>query len=268
MEALQGRRKQTPETNRLKKSLARLPQLRKHCPFKSRVKRTQGKGGSASPKTIVQLERNALIIRGTAASRLASSWDKRPIDLVFGFVVAALVLFLSSCVAPDRDHHIVISARDQKLALVEKGMVIATYPVSTSKFGLGDGRGTYRTPLGELEVAEKIGDGAPVGTVFKDRRRTGEIIPINAPGRDPIVTRIIWLRGLEAQNAGAFSRDIYIHGTPEERNIGRPASYGCIRMRSEDVIHLYDIVGRGARVSIVDVPLADVALTPRPLVFR
>jgi lipoprotein-anchoring transpeptidase ErfK/SrfK len=175
---------------------------------------------------------------------------------------------VSSCAAPDRDHHIVISTRDQKLALVEKGIIIGTYPVSTSKFGLGDGLGTYRTPLGELEVAKKIGDGAPAGAVFKDRRRTGEVLVPDAPGRDPIVTRIIWLRGLETQNANAFSRDIYIHGTPEERNIGRPASFGCIRMRSSDVIQLYNIVGDGARVTIVDQPLADVALTPKPLVFR
>jgi len=82
--------------------------------------------------------------------------------------------------------------------------------------------------MGELEIADKIGDGAPAGTVFKDRRRTGEVVGVNAPGRDPIVTRIIWLRGREGQNANAFRRDIYIHGTPEERNIGRPASYGCI----------------------------------------
>jgi lipoprotein-anchoring transpeptidase ErfK/SrfK len=96
------------------------------------------------------------------------------------------------------------------------------------------------------------------GTVFKDRRRTGEIVGINAPGRDPIVTRIIWLRGREAENANAFARDIYIHGTPEERNIGLPVSYGCIRMRSTDVINLYNIVDRGAEVTIVDAPLAAV----------
>jgi len=165
------------------------------------------------------------------------------------------VLFLSSCVAPDRSHHIVVSARDQKLVLLEHGKVVAIFPVSTSKFGLGDAPGTCRTPLGELEVAQKVGDAAPAGAVFKDRRRTGEVIPVNAPGRDPIVTRIIWLRGLEPQNANAYSRTIYIHGTPEERNIGRPASYGCIRMRSADVIALYDLVGRGAQVSIVDIPL-------------
>jgi lipoprotein-anchoring transpeptidase ErfK/SrfK len=109
--------------------------------------------------------------------------------------------------------------------------------------------------LGELEIANKIGDGAPAGTVFKDRRRTGEIIPVDAPGRDPIVTRIIWLRGREAQNANAFRRDIYIHGTPEERNIGRTASYGCIRMRSVDIINLYSQVGPGAQVSIIQSPL-------------
>jgi hypothetical protein len=78
------------------------------------------------------------------------------------------------------------------------------------------------------------------------------------PGRDPIVTRILWLRGHEPQNANAFRRDIYIHGTPEERNIGLPVSYGCIRMRSSDIIHLYDVVGIGAEVTIVDAPLATV----------
>ncbi|PYJ48619.1 MAG: hypothetical protein DME87_11980 [Verrucomicrobia bacterium] len=94
--------------------------------------------------------------------------------------------------------------------------------------------------------------------MFKDRRRTGEIVAPDSPGRDPIVTRIIWLRGREAQNANAFARDIYIHGTPEERNIGLPVSYGCIRMRSSDIISLYEIVGPGAAVTIVDAPLANV----------
>ena len=124
---------------------------------------------------------------------------------------------------------------------------LATYPVSTSKFGLGDAPGSSGTPLGELEIAEKIGGGAPRGAVFKDRRRTGEIVAPDAPGRDPIVTRILWLRGRRAAKcATPIRRYIYIHGTPEERNIGQPASYGCIRMRSRDVIELFDIVGRRA----------------------
>jgi lipoprotein-anchoring transpeptidase ErfK/SrfK len=166
-----------------------------------------------------------------------------------------LALFLASCAAPDIQHHIVISTRDQKLALLDRRTLLATYPVSTSKFGLGDRPGSRFTPLGQLQIAEKIGDNAPPGAVFKDRRRTGEIVLANSPGRDPIVTRILWLRGRESQNANAFGRDIYIHGTPEERLIGRPASYGCIRMRSTDVVQLYNIVGVGAAVTIVDAPL-------------
>ena len=173
--------------------------------------------------------------------------------------IGAFAIVLVSCAAPrDTEHHVVVSVHDQRLALLQKGQLVATYPVSTSKFGIGDRPGSYGTPLGELEIADKIGDGAPPGTVFKDRRRTGEVVAVNAPGRDPIVTRIIWLRGKEGRNANAFRRDIYIHGTPEERNIGRPASYGCIRMRSVDIINLYSQVGPGAQVSIITPTLASV----------
>ena len=172
------------------------------------------------------------------------------------FATLLLALFIASCAAPDTRHQIVISTREQKLALLDQGNLMAIYPVSTSKFGLGDWRGSRYTPLGHLEIAEKIGDNAPPGAVFKDRRRTGEIVLPDSPGRDPIVTRILWLRGLEAQNANAFMRDIYIHGTPEERLIGAPASYGCIRMRSSDIVNLYNIVGVGAAVTIVDTTLA------------
>src|SRR5499433_507812 len=167
-----------------------------------------------------------------------------------------VAILLASCVAPDTQHQVVISTRDQKLALLDRGSLMAIYPVSTSKFGLGDWRGSRFTPLGKLQIAEKIGDNAPPGTVFKSRRRTGEIVLANSPGRDPIVTRILWLRGLEAQNANAFGRDIYIHGTPEEARIGLRASYGCIRMRSSDIIQLYNVVGPGAAVTIVTTPLA------------
>ncbi|HYY13574.1 MAG TPA: L,D-transpeptidase [Chthoniobacterales bacterium] len=171
-------------------------------------------------------------------------------------VLFGIATFVVSCAAPDHRHHIVISTADQKLALLDDGNVAAVYPVSTSKFGLGDSLGSYYTPLGELEIAQKIGQSAPAGMVFKDRRGTGEIVWADAPGRDPIVTRILWLRGLEAQNANAFRRNIYIHGTPEERNIGLPVSYGCIRMRSSDIIHLFSIVGTGTRVTIVDLPMS------------
>jgi len=171
-------------------------------------------------------------------------------------LLGTIATIVASCAAPDTRHHIVISTREQKLALLDRGNLMAIYPVSTSKFGLGDWRGSSFTPLGELEVSKKIGDNAPPGTVFKDRLRTGEIVLPNSPGRDPIVTRILWLRGRESQNANAFDRYIYIHGTPEEWKVGSPASYGCIRMRSNDIIQLYDTVGVGAAVTIVDTPLA------------
>ena len=171
------------------------------------------------------------------------------------WIAIVIALFIASCAAPDTRHQVVISTRDQKLALFDRSNVMAIYPISTSKFGLGDWRGSRFTPLGKLQIAKKIGDNAPPGTVFKNRLRTGEVVLVNSPGRDPIVTRILWLRGLEAQNANAFGRDIYIHGTPEEWKIGSPASYGCVRMRSSDIIQLYNIIGVGAAVTIVDAPL-------------
>jgi lipoprotein-anchoring transpeptidase ErfK/SrfK len=174
------------------------------------------------------------------------------------FFLAVVSILISSCVAPDTRHRIVVSIPEQKLALLDNGALIATYPISTSRFAIGDAPGSRGTPLGEMEIAKKIGDSAPSGMVFKDRRATGEVLAPDAPGRDPIVTRILWLRGLEAQNANAYSRYIYIHGTPEERNIGTRASFGCIRMRSRDVIQLYDIVGPQARVTILNAPLAAV----------
>jgi len=170
-------------------------------------------------------------------------------------VLAIFVALITSCATPDTRHHVIVSIPQQRMALLDNGALFATYPVSTSKFAIGDWPGSRGTPLGELEIAKKIGDSAPSGAVFKDRRQTGEVLVPDAPGRDPIVTRILWLRGLESQNANAYTRYIYIHGTPEERNIGKPASYGCIRMRSRDVIQLYDIVGWCAKVTIVNEPL-------------
>lgn len=153
---------------------------------------------------------------------------------------------------------IVVSVPDQRLVLLDRGVPVAQFPVSTSKYGLGDQSGSYRTPLGSLEVAARIGQAAPVGAVFKNRVRTGEILRPNSKGRDPIVTRILWLRGRESRNAGAYSRGIYIHGTPVENKIGRPASYGCIRMRSRDIVKLFNAVPTGTRVEIVNAPISRV----------
>jgi hypothetical protein len=172
----------------------------------------------------------------------------RPVAVILS-VISATSAF---AIAPlDTSNQLIISVRDQKLVLLRNGSKVATYPVSTSMFGLGDAWGRMTTPLGYLAVEKKIGDNVPVGAVFHKRRLTGEVLQPNAPGRDPITTRIIWLRGLEAQNAHAFQRCIYIHGTPEEKKIGSPASYGCIRMKSKDVAELYDQLPLGSVVQII-----------------
>src|SRR3982751_1668121 len=171
----------------------------------------------------------------------------RPVVLIFSVISAASAFATATL---DTSNQMIISIRDQKLVLLRNGSKLATYPISTSMFGLGDAWGRMTTPLGYLAVEKKIGDNVPIGAVFHNRRLTGEVLQPNTPGRDPITTRIIWLRGLEAQNAHAFQRCIYIHGTPEEKKIGRPASYGCIRMKASDVADLYDRVPPGALVQI------------------
>jgi lipoprotein-anchoring transpeptidase ErfK/SrfK len=151
----------------------------------------------------------------------------------------------------DNRNKMIVSVNDQKMLLVRDGTPVKTYKISTSKFGVGDRPGSNCTPLGRLQVAKKIGGNAPIGSVFKNRRPTGEVLKPNAPGRDPVVTRILWLAGTESRNKNTFRRTIYIHGTPEERRLGAPASYGCIRMASKDVADLYDRIGHGADVFVI-----------------
>jgi len=131
-----------------------------------------------------------------------------------------------------------------------------TYPVSTSKFGIGSTANTNKTPLGLHRIENKIGDNAPHGMIFKARQATGRIAKINGEGdHDYVTTRIMWLKGLEpGKNAGSgidsYRRYIYIHGTAEENKIGQPASHGCIRMYNSDVIDLFDRVNEGTEVYI------------------
>ena len=167
----------------------------------------------------------------------------------------ALATLLNSCGDGNPKSQVIISVEDQRMLLVKNGQPVKTYPVSTSKFGLGDQRGSNRTPVGKMEVAQKIGNGAPSGAVFKSRRRTGEVLKPNAPGRDPIVSRILWLRGKQRSTRNAYRRYIYIHGTAEERTIGQPRSYGCIRMKSRDIIDLYKELGVGSQVRVITGPL-------------
>ena len=146
---------------------------------------------------------------------------------------------------------VVISVAEQKLVVLRDGGLIRKFPISTSRFGLGDSFGSYKTPLGHLRVCEKVGDDLASGTVIKHRAATSEVLAVNAAGRDPIVTRIIWLDGLDEQNRNAKARGIYIHGTTEEKRLGKPVSWGCIRMRSQDVIDLFSGLALGTPVNII-----------------
>lgn len=175
-------------------------------------------------------------------------------------VALAATLLLPSChmggysrdVAPRavvRDG-VAVTVYDQKLTVYKGGKKVKDYDVSTSKFGLGSTNGSRRTPLGIHAVSHKTGEGQPKGMVFKGARPTGEVVAVDAAGRDPVVTRVIQLAGLENSNKNSHSRRIYIHGTPEERKIGRPASYGCIRMKSDDIVDLFRRVDRGTPVVV------------------
>lgn len=180
---------------------------------------------------------------------------KKQNQLLYSFYLCLLALITSlgtSCSSDSgsKKNQVIISVADQKMLLLKHGKAEKVYPVSTSKFGLGSRSGSRHTPLGKHMVARKVGAHAPVGAVFKSRRRTGEILKPNAPGRDPIVTRILWLSGLQHHNRNTYSRYIYIHGTPAERSIGQPVSYGCIRMKSHDIIDLYKKLAVASRVTI------------------
>ncbi|MEY2497470.1 MAG: hypothetical protein QOD12_1026 [Verrucomicrobiota bacterium] len=142
-----------------------------------------------------------------------------------------------------------ISVRAQELTVKRGRKKLATYPVSTSRFGLGSKEGSMKTPTGRFRIEEKIGEGMPLGTVFKSRR------PVKATRKllreeDLIMTRILWLDGLDPRNANTHERFIYIHGTNHEENIGEPASHGCIRMRNADLVELFESVKRGTPVVI------------------
>jgi len=150
-----------------------------------------------------------------------------------------------------------VSIAAQQLDLLEIAdetgeRVIASFPVSTSGFGLGSEPGSNKTPLGRFAIAEKIGDGAPLGTVFKSRVATGEIASFESPddGSDRVTTRILWLDGLEPHNANTHARYIYIHGTNHEEQIGETCSHGCVRMRNADVVALFDLVEPGTEAMI------------------
>ncbi len=145
-----------------------------------------------------------------------------------------------------------ISIPEQSLALFgDDGKELKRYPVSTSRNGAGERQGSFCTPRGRLIVRAKIGAGQPFNAVFVRRRPTGEIwtpeLGERFPGRDWILTRILWLSGREPGrnrlgDVDTMRRYIYIHGSPDSMEMGKPGSIGCIRMRNADVVEVFDLV--------------------------
>ena len=149
--------------------------------------------------------------------------------------------------------HVSVAAQSLEVRDAADGCVLRRYPVSTSRFGLGTEPGSLRTPLGRFRVGEKFGAGAPLGTVFRAREVAPEVDPAAAlvsAETDLILTRILWLEGLEPHNANTRGRYIYLHGTNHEALLGRPASHGCVRMGNADVAELFELVPTGAEVVI------------------
>ena len=144
---------------------------------------------------------------------------------------------------------LLIDTEAQTLQVLGEEGLIATYPVSTSKFGLGFQEGSFRTPTGRFRIAEKIGEEAPPWMIFKSRLQIGRLAD---PGgeEDLVLTRILWLEGLDPENENTRDRYIYIHGTNQEELIGTPASHGCVRLRNDDMIELFNRVPEGAPVEI------------------
>lgn len=160
----------------------------------------------------------------------------------------------------DTKQVLLVDATAQKMLLLAEGQVVGEWVISTASNGLGSQKGSDQTPLGVHRIAQKIGDGAALGSIFKARQNTGRIADIlTEPGaessEDNVTTRILWLDGMEpGVNKGgdvdSYARYIYIHGTDEEGKLGAPASHGCIRMRNRDVIDLFERVQENTLVLI------------------
>jgi lipoprotein-anchoring transpeptidase ErfK/SrfK len=161
--------------------------------------------------------------------------------------------------------HLIISIAEQKLSLYQHDIKVYQYDISTAKNGIGSQQDSGCTPLGKHVIAQKIGGDEPINAVFIGRVPTGEIYSTSLgeelPTRDWILSRILWLDGLEpginkGNNAqggcDTYQRYIYIHGTPDSEPMGVPLSHGCIRMRNQDIVELYAQVKEGTPVTLID----------------
>lgn len=162
-------------------------------------------------------------------------------------------------IEPAGEPYIDISIAEQRLRLLQSTHILSEYPVSTAQNGPGQLKGSECTPTGWHKIRAKIGGYAPLNSVFVGRRPTGEIytprLALKYPERDWILSRILWLSGLEPGynrygDVDSAWRYIYIHGCPDELMQGIPASHGCIRMRNADVVELFDSIDAGCKVFI------------------
>jgi len=145
---------------------------------------------------------------------------------------------------------IIINIANQTLIFKDQ-----SYSISSAANGTGEQEGSFKTPLGKFKIAEKFGQKVPINSVFKARVETGEIYTSDLaeknPNRDWILTRILWLDGIELHNENTKDRYIYIHGSPDETPMGVPGSKGCIRMKNSDIIKLFIQVEIGEEVTII-----------------
>lgn len=157
------------------------------------------------------------------------------------------------------DWHLDVDCRLQQMTVLHLGNFVTQYPIATAKNGLGEQNGSEKTPRGQHRIRAKIGDGAEPGTVFVGRRPTGEIyspaLRAQYPERDWILTRIMWLCGLEPGKnrfgeVDTMRRYVYIHGCPDDKPLGIPSSHGCICMNNNDIIDLFNRIPVNSSVTI------------------
>jgi lipoprotein-anchoring transpeptidase ErfK/SrfK len=157
-------------------------------------------------------------------------------------------------ISSSKDVHVPLRLRidigRQRLELLCDGETFRSYPISTSRFGLGFEFGSNKTPVGQFVVGKKIGAGAPLGAVFRSRQPTGEVAQQGGE-EDLVLTRILWLDGREEENSNTKDRYIYIHGTNQEALLGTPASHGCVRMSNADIAECFEQIPEGTPVEIV-----------------
>lgn len=142
-----------------------------------------------------------------------------------------------------------INLRDQKAYIRRDSTVLGDYAISSSKFGVGFEKGSFKTPVGKFKVFEKIGEGEPMNTIFQMRKPKG-VWDKTKNENDLILTRIIWIEGLDLENSSTKDRHIYFHGTNHEDLIGVPSSSGCIRFKNEDIIHLFNLIEADTEIII------------------